>query len=75
MYLGGAAGLIVLAVLRGGASPRGLTLADVNDDGLLDILTANRDASTVSLLAGTAPGLERSTSRRRLRRRMAAGRS
>jgi VCBS repeat protein/HYR domain-containing protein len=39
-----------------GASPGGLTVADLNDDGKLDLLTANENANTVSvLLNGNAP--------------------
>ena len=41
-----------------GASPRGIILADVNDDGRLDVITANRASNTVSVLTadGAHPG-------------------
>ena len=41
-----------------GASPRGIAVGDVNGDGRLDVITANRASSTVSVLAAdpTHPG-------------------
>jgi predicted nucleotidyltransferase len=42
----------------GGASPRGVTVSDLNRDGLVDVLVANTAAGTVGVLAAnaTAPG-------------------
>jgi hypothetical protein len=39
-----------------GDAPRSVALGDVNDDGRLDIITANRDSSTVSVLLGNGNG-------------------
>jgi len=39
-----------------GTYPRSVTLGDVNRDGILDIVTANRDSSTVSVLLGNGNG-------------------
>ena len=36
-----------------GTDPVGLTIADVNDDGVLDILTANKGSNDVSVLFGS----------------------
>lgn len=42
--------------LPGGATPRGLAVADVNGDGLPDIVTANAGLNSVSVLLGAASG-------------------
>jgi hypothetical protein len=39
-----------------GPSPRGIAAADFNIDGLLDVATANRSASTVTVLLGSSEG-------------------
>ena len=50
IYRGGAAGLAHAASYSTGASPRGLQAADINQDGRPDLIAANRNASTVTLL-------------------------
>lgn len=52
VFLGGTSGLTFKASYAVGASPRGLTVADVNDDGALDLLVANYGSSTVGVLLG-----------------------
>jgi hypothetical protein len=42
--------------LPAGATPRGLAVADVNGDGLPDIVTANAGLNAVAVLLGTAEG-------------------
>ena len=46
----------MLSTIAVGAGPRSLALADVNADGKLDLLTANRTAGTVSVLLGNGLG-------------------
>jgi VCBS repeat protein/FG-GAP repeat protein/Big-like domain-containing protein len=53
VYLGSATGLTFSRAYATGASPRGITVADLNDDGLPDIVTANYAAGTVSVLLGS----------------------
>jgi hypothetical protein len=58
VFLGGASGLVFNASYAVGSSPRGITAADVDDDGALDLVVANYGSSTVSVLLGdkTHPG-------------------
>ena len=42
--------------LRGGVEPRDLLLVDLTQDGLLDVVTVNRESQNVSLLVGNADG-------------------
>ncbi len=45
---------VTLAV---GAAPVDVAVADINNDTLIDIITANQDGGGVSVLFGTAPGM------------------
>jgi hypothetical protein len=39
-----------------GSGPRSVAISDLNDDGHLDVITANRDSDDVSVLLGTGDG-------------------
>jgi hypothetical protein len=52
VYGGSAAGLTRLHTYVVGSSPRGIAAGDFTDDGLLDLVTANRGSNTISVLAG-----------------------
>src|SRR5262249_37320712 len=39
-----------------GANPQGITVADFNGDGVVDLAIANRDAGTISVLNGRGDG-------------------
>ena len=54
VYLGSAAGLRYAKTYPTGASPRGLIAADVNHDGLLDLVAANKEANTINVFTGRA---------------------
>ena len=46
----------LLPLAQTGDGPRSLALGDLNGDGKLDVVTANYDSSTVSVLLGTGNG-------------------
>jgi hypothetical protein len=52
IFLGGSAGPAHAATYSTGASPRGLRAVDLNHDGRLDLVTANRSANTVTVFTG-----------------------
>jgi hypothetical protein len=54
VYLNGGQGLTYSSRLKTGASPRGIEAADIDRDGALDLVTANRSANTVSVMLGRA---------------------
>jgi hypothetical protein len=58
VYLGGESGLRFSRFHATGISPRSIIAADVDHDGRLDLITANRDGSTVTVLLGnpSSPG-------------------
>jgi hypothetical protein len=52
IYLGAASGLVFARSYVVDGDPRGISIADVNADGVLDVITANRATSTVTVLPG-----------------------
>ena len=46
IYAGGASGLTFTHIYVVGASPRGIAVGDINGDGRLDVITANRASNT-----------------------------
>ena len=54
VFLGGSMQLAFSRSYAVDPDPRGLAIADVSGDGLLDVITANRGTSTISILRGDA---------------------
>ena len=63
VYPGSATGFRHAATYQTGASPRGLEAADVTHDGLIDLITANRESNTVNVFTGRASSPGSFTSR------------
>jgi hypothetical protein len=52
VYRGSASGLQLANDLTTGSSPRGILVEDVNQDGALDLVTADRGSNTLSIFPG-----------------------